>query len=64
MVANQADCSGSQQRSAIKILVAKNYKKYTIYKEYVMCIEKQRYWQIPPTKLKHYCIVWNEQPQA
>ena len=24
----------------------------------------QRYWQIHPTKLKHYCIVWNEQPQA
>ena len=24
----------------------------------------QRYWQIHPTKPKHYCIVWNEQPQA
>ena len=23
-----------------------------------------RYWQIQPTKPKHYCIVWNEQPQA
>ena len=23
-----------------------------------------RYWQIHPTKPKHYCIVWNEQPQA
>ena len=24
----------------------------------------QRYWQIHLTKPKHYCIVWNEQPQA
>ena len=24
----------------------------------------QRYWQIHPTKPKHYCIFWNEQPQA
>ena len=24
----------------------------------------QRYWQIHPTKPKHFCIVWNEQPQA
>ena len=23
-----------------------------------------RYWQIHPTKPKHYCIVWNEPPQA
>ena len=24
----------------------------------------RRYWRIHPTKPKHYCIVWNEQPQA
>ena len=24
----------------------------------------QRYWRIHPTKLRYYCIVWNEPPQA
>ena len=24
----------------------------------------ERYWQIHPTKPKHYCIVWNEPPRA
>ena len=26
--------------------------------------EQDVYWQIHPTKPKHYCIVWNEPPQA
>ena len=25
---------------------------------------KYRYWRINPTRPKHYCIVWNEPPQA
>ena len=28
-----------------------------------MIICSEFYWQIHPTKPKHYCIVWNEPPQ-
>ena len=41
MSANQRSCSRHEQKSVIKFLVVKKYKPCEIYKQCVMCKEKQ-----------------------
>ena len=54
----------SQILTIRRILEGERAKNLRATIPFVDFTKVKRFWQIHPTKPKHYCIVWNEPPQA